>query len=535
MNEATHYRERINPQIHDVFLIDGQEQLIDSSVVYDEGYTDKLHELGINGSAIACMEIGDQRFYIADVSDSHVAAKVYAPYKSPNNGETQNMIIDSGFPYLLVHDDKKHGFVTRLIRPNEKIILGRQAHEIDSKSSRFRYKDDEFLSRKHASIMLDPKKGIVVADLGSTNGVKLRYSTSTRNDEYNDPYQVSKEPEREIASYKKDSSATESLKQMYEFFPKQRVEVDGREFLLSDIVRSTSNDYASIYSYAVMYTTINKDGQSLVVPRFLYKSQSDGDWRVAYGVDNKGRFIKEADKNEWHYTQETKLDTAILEALDKAQVISDTNEELERHLLSIFNTQNAFSDEGDTRHEINYYHDKTVDQFIKPLRYLSAGFLDEKRSQKLIEASYQGIGDYLKHLDIVFEKLTGFMPNFSRPPISIEKRDHTLLGQVSIENYEARLGQEPIMWSIASDQQGRVWIYNIRLINNKVSSYGTPSMVFDAGVLTSKPLEYAEQCSGLNSNERTRFNKVYYDITPVLDNLLPIRKYREARGVFRGA
>lgn len=526
MDEALQHPEQNISQIHDVYLNDGQAHLIDSGVAFDAEDTARLHELGIKGSALARLDIGDQTFYITDISESHVAASVYEPYNSSNNGEPQHILVDNSYPYMLVHDDRRHGFVTRVIRTNQKIILGRDADKVDIKSKRFRYQNDAHLSRQHASIELDPKKGFIITDLNSTNGTKLRYSTLTSNN-HHPSERFSASNEEITSSLGRESSATNALMKLYEFFPRQKVEIDGREFLLSDIVKT------SRYSYAIMYTSINEGNGPMVVPRFLYKSQSDGGWRVGYGIDKKGRFIKEADKKEWHYTQETKLDAEILEALDNSGVVADNGQDLEKHLLSIFSTQNAFSDESDSRHEISYYHNQDIDKTIAPMRYLSAGFLDENTKQSLVDAGYRSIGDYLNRLDTAFDKLPGFIPNFKQPPLSIEKRDHTLLGQVNIEHYAAHLGQEPIVWSIASDQKGRVWIDNIRLVNNKISSYGTPSRVFDAGVLTSKPLEYAKQSSGLSDSERISFNQKYYDITPVLDNLLPVRAYRNARDIFR--
>ena len=53
-------------------------------------------------------------------------------------------------------------------------------------------------------------------------------------------------------------------------------------------------------------------------------------------------------------------------------------------------------------------------------------------------------------------------------------------------------------------------------------------------MLTSKPLEYGIQSDGLNDGtERTHLRGHYYDITPVLDRLSPIKRFRQAAGVSR--
>lgn len=421
--------------------------------------------------------------------------------------------------------DFEHGKGYKGIRETQgEVFFGRfDINTMASDDHRSRFDSSKYTSRNHFSVECT-NDGLRVRDTGSLNGTLIKVENHTKN--FSDEASNKNEVFNHLG---KESSATNALMKMYEFFPRQKIEIDGREFLLSDVVQS------SRYSYAVMYTSITKGNKPMIVPRFLYKSQSDGGWRVGYGIDEKGRFIKEADKKEWHYTQETKLDPKILEALDNSGAITNNGQDLEKHLLSIFSTQNAFSDESDSRHEISYYHNPDIDALIAPVRYLSAGFLDKEGSEKLKDAGYRSVGDYLNRLDIVFDKLPGFMPDFHQPPLTIEKRGHTLLGQVNVEYYPAHLGSEPIVWSIASDQHGRVWIDNIRLVNNKVSSYGTSSRVFDAGVLTSKPLEYAEQSSGLTDNERTRFNNEYYDITAALRNLLPVRLYLEAHDILGGS
>lgn len=509
-------------------LRDGQSLTIDLDTMLTGGEPERIQQLGIDGSLIASMRVGQQEFFIVDASQSHVAASVYQPFRNAKDKEKAELyVLDSTFPYLLIHNDPDRGLVSRAIRANEPITLGRDAAKIDPKSGRFHYQDDETLSRRHASILLEPERGIIINDLHSTNGTKVRYAV----EESSNPFlEISDKVESTDPFPRgKEASATSELMKMYEFFPRQKVDVEGREFLISDVVKSKR-------SYAVMYTTIETNGKQIVVPRFLYKSQSDGGWRVGYGVEYPGgelRFIKEANTNEYHYTQETKLDPRIVSALEKSNIIEDPDKKLETNLLKIFNSRNAHLAEIDSRQEINYYHNDRVDAALKPVRFLSAGLLNKKRAEKIESTYHMSVGDYLQRMDYVFDDLPGFIPDFTQPPIKSEKREHTLLGSITIEYFNGQIGAEPVTWSMAYDQEGRVWVENIRLENSRVSSYGTARTVFDAGVITSKPIEYKDQCDGLTNSERTPFKGNYYDITPVLDNLLPIRQFRQSRSVLR--
>ena len=103
-------------------------------------------------------------------------------------------------------------------------------------------------------------------------------------------------------------------------------------------------------------------------------------------------------------------------------------------------------------------------------------------------------------------------------------------------------------WEFGQDHLGRVWIQSIDVLPRRVTSYGNHADVLITGILTSKPIEYTEQATGLNlsgrhNNYSTRGPEEgviledaihpYVDITPLLDNMLPIQEYRRARNVYR--
>lgn len=282
-----------------------------------------------------------------------------------------------------------------------------------------------------------------------------------------------------------------------------------------------------------MYTHIVQDGKEIIAPRMLYKSNSDGGWRVAYGYETgEGRYVKEAQEEGFaHYTQETKLAPEVVDALEVAPHTSDANGILTQDMRRIFATDSPdFQQTNSAPSEIGYYGDPSVDRLADPLRALSAGWLDKNTLNRMSQSGYESFGQYFTSLDKTFDKLEGFVPNFTKKPQVILTREHTLLGAIKIEDYPAKYGNKAIVWSMARDAAGRTWIDNIRLAEAEISSYGTYKTVFNGGLLTNKPLEYERQASGLNSLESHEFGDGYVDITPLLDNLLPIRQYKVAKG-----
>ena len=61
----------------------------------------------------------------------------------------------------------------------------------------------------------------------------------------------------------------------------------------------------------------------------------------------------------------------------------------------------------------------------------------------------------------------------------------------------------------------------------KTNSYGTLDSIIDSGLLTNKPLEYRIQIPKNNMKDVVDYNRIYVDLTPIIDHLLVIKKYRE--------
>jgi hypothetical protein len=305
-----------------------------------------------------------------------------------------------------------------------------------------------------------------------------------------------------------------------ELRPVAEVTIDDRVFALSSVVQSYN------YDRAVMYTCAQTSDGPRMVPRLLYKSNSDGGWRVTYGTIG-GKYHKVMDDGG-HYVQETKLHTDLLEAIEKLPKEKDLDEGIGERIERIFGAH-AYMDAFTAYGEITYFKDMQLDKKLAPFRLLRPGqFTYVAR----IAASAEGcdnVREYFVKANTAFVGLPGFVPDF-RNPVRSTTQEHTLLGNIQIEDFEAKIGDEPLIWSMAQDRQGRTWVDNIHLTHNRISSYGTYSVVFDAGFITSKPLDYKRNTDGLlHGDESQTFNRRYVDITPVLSSVLPIAEYKRMR------
>lgn len=87
---------------------------------------------------------------------------------------------------------------------------------------------------------------------------------------------------------------------------------------------------------------------------------------------------------------------------------------------------------------------------------------------------------------------------------------------------------------MAYDKKGRVWIEGINVVDSPVNTFGVRSQFINSGILTKKPFDYHDNNCGLTRGIGKRyFNKRYDDVTPFLDQLPPIQKFRQQRGIFR--
>lgn len=305
---------------------------------------------------------------------------------------------------------------------------------------------------------------------------------------------------------------TRNLLKNQNFQPTGSLQIDGKEFFVGKVIKSTATRDQSVMFY--------KGSDGKMMPRVLYKSQSDGGWRVCPGVEpgpvyGKGKGI--------HYTQETKPHRSIVQYLEEAEAVNHIGFYKGDIIYDYFNIGVRSAAWNTFDRELQKYEDRGVlfqFQRFQPGHFTKAelGSVDLAQEFMSIDFSKSGVRE--------------FVPNFESIPVRVDKQKHTLLGVINTESYSASLNGRPVEWVMAYDRSGRVWIDRISFLDNKINSFGISPEVIDSGFLTSKPLEYRSLCDILHPRmDFVDFQERYVDITPLLDNLKPIQDFRKARGI----
>lgn len=263
-------------------------------------------------------------------------------------------------------------------------------------------------------------------------------------------------------------------------------------------------------------------------------------------------------KNDRKYTYhaaytETQVHKEIAEYLEAKQNTSigykgnfDTDYfDLETPLVKETNTYSPISEQRAVG--LPETGDSEVDFAIDESRIImqTLGNDPEYMPAKLDMPGSENAAAHFRGLDSRFPH--GFIPDFSSGPIRQPTiKYHPQLGKTISETYRGYLNGKPVDWTMVYEApdnpsyQGRVWIENIRMTNSGITTYGTYANYLFTGVLGHKPLDYSDQVSALRGGvDRKPYSyepngtPVYDDITPLLDNLLPIRLFRRARGIHR--
>lgn len=336
------------------------------------------------------------------------------------------------------------------------------------------------------------------------------------------------EERQEIQAAANDPKQFENTRQLLsreEFKPTNLLTIGKRKFFVGKIINS---------GYLVMFC--EEPSTRKLMPRIIDHSLSNRSWRSSPGMEgniSKGTGI--------HYTQEAKPHKDIIRYINWALInnyeASHDGDPMEEY-FSIGGWSEAKPAFYTFDKEISKYDDGGA---LKQFQRYRAGHLSSREVGIGVNLSEE-----FKNFDFSKPELRAFLPNFTNPPtqtnmlaeIDYEPRHIGLKrGSVTLESYPAQLNGRPIEWVMAHDKMGRVWIERIAFLDKEVNSYGVTPEVIDSGVLTSKPLEYRHQASALKEGEemiKIKNSGQYVDITPLLDNLLPIRQFRKARGIVRG-
>lgn len=273
----------------------------------------------------------------------------------------------------------------------------------------------------------------------------------------------------------------------------------------------------------------------------VYRSQSEGSMRVSQGreayTDENGkpavRLLKGAELSpDFQYTQDTQPHPEVLQKLrdildtgaDEAAVPPTTllagtfNEAQANYLLGDFAAQQRTLPITPQLHE--RLHRLRAGEF-------SAQMLAELAGSEEPRAIAAALNHEVAELNKTVDQ-ANIIPDFSVRPDATSMEDHPELGVYASEVYRKTVNGRVLEWYMGRDPHGRVWVERIRFADSKANAYGTDAEVPYSGILTSKPLEYKKQASGLPSHLRRPVpgNTRYDDITPFLNELSPIKRYR---------
>jgi hypothetical protein len=320
----------------------------------------------------------------------------------------------------------------------------------------------------------------------------------------------------------KQIELTRQLLQKPEFAPTGVLHIDDKDFYVGKVIRANGRDQA------IMFVKDAASGKLL--PRVFYKSVSDGGWRATPGAtkdpeDGKIRFRK---GEGLHYTQETKPHADITRYLDEANAVGHAVDYPGDPIKEYFLIDSDLpKPEWDTfSRELRMYNSGGA---LRQFQKYQPGDLDSEYIP-----SSTDFAEKFRAINCHTQALEGFVPDFTAEPTATKRVGHTLLGYVNMDSFAASLNGRPIEWTMAYDKHGRVWVDRITFTDVLVNSYGVSSELINSGALTNKPIEYKQLITKLKpERDYVDFDATYADITPLLDNLVPIQEFRQAKGIQR--
>ncbi len=266
-----------------------------------------------------------------------------------------------------------------------------------------------------------------------------------------------------------------------------------------------------------------------LLPRVVVESVSGKTWRTTSG-DGPGGYSK---GTGIHYTQEAKSHENIIRYImqysaDRTRKSRYGTGLIEKYFGLSTNKGRLTNSQAEWYtfdKEIKRYDDKGV---LKQFQKYQPGYLKQEIFGKNANLSAR-----FRSFDFSDPTLKAFVPSFKNPPVrtDVSRQPPEVF---TLETYIASLNGRPVEWVMAYDRLGRVWIDRIAFLDIEVNSYGVMPEVIDSGCLTHKPIEYHSQVNALRPNEYANpRGDIYVDITPLLDNLAPIKAFRKARNIVR--
>jgi len=347
-----------------------------------------------------------------------------------------------------------------------------------------------------------------------------------------------------------------------------KVEVGGYTFFMTDVIHVHTSKESREYVLALVAVP-QADGSLRLERRTFTKSNSGTGWVAMSATLAGGRHFKGGGS----YTVEIQLAPEVVDHLvekenrdqqrTQQQQVTMTVDEINQNYTNAGNRytyENPQSPDwqkgrriGDLAAEdvTNFAHSVTLDRpseleslwKLQPGKVLrGARDADDEAMAKgipgwqwndVVPGSLSELQHYLDHIQYP----QGFIPDFTQQPLKTYQRHQSVLGDFTCYEFGgAKLGGRDLVWTMALDSQGRTWVQSVRYADAKPNSYGVYSEALDIGILASKPLEYDHQAEVLRRDDREHryfrpTKSRYVDITPMLGQLEPMRRFKQAMGV----
>lgn len=313
--------------------------------------------------------------------------------------------------------------------------------------------------------------------------------------------------------------------------PNNLVKIGEHDFFLSKRIVGSDRQVAIAY--------VPIDG--LVYTRCFYRSKSDGNWRLNGPNSDDGaqeycKTLKNVQTGEYrHYTREAKLDETLVAAL----------EDLESNNSSKI-IEAAGAVQRSNKNGLNHQMYEQETQYFGPIKGLECLYdipdLEVSIRGGIISGKYEINPEYMEQIVLP----NGFVPDFknSQNLTRTYQTSHSFFSKplpgekfeadVSVEVYQSVFEGYSIYWHMCTASNGQVWIDRIDIQGNETNSFGVRRVIYDLGILDLKPVEYASQSLNIPDEHKIceaplKSFDPYFDITPFLSLLPPIRLYKESK------
>lgn len=220
---------------------------------------------------------------------------------------------------------------------------------------------------------------------------------------------------------------------------------------------------------------------------------------------------------------------------DIGQDVSDYKVVKEISLSEMENgPQEFFKKMADAFEEL-YQNPETKKAIEENPQNLVRNFLDDLNNPNTPECFKVFAQKYHEGLSEFFEygfasKFPGGCPESLIPDFSKEKIiDSYQKGDINIEEYEVKSPEgDNLVFSMAQDKKGRVYIDNIYDPRVGMNDYGTLNKICQMGHLVYKPEDYKEQVFGIPEKYiKPGSSENYVDISALWENIPIVKKYKQ--------